>query len=305
MNRRDFLRHSTAALVAAGAARVLAQPSAAAPRPAGAFRLNYAPHPGMFKAHAGEDPVDEIKFMADQGFTAFEDNGMARRPVEVQERMARALRDRAMIMGVFVATADFKNVTFASGEAAAREKILAEIDAAIAVARRVGAKWMTVVPGCYDLKLPWDYQLANVIDNFRRCAERCEPAGVVMVMEPLNTPTNHPGVFLQDVAQAFAICRAVNSPSCKILHDLYHQQIQRGNLIPNIDLAWSETAYFQAGDNPGRKEPGTGEINYRNVFRHLHRKGFQGVIGMEHGNSRPGKEGELAVIRAYRDADDF
>ena len=64
-------------------------------------------------------------------------------------------------------------------------------------------------------------------------------------------------------------------------------------------------AYFQAGDNPGRKEPGTGEINYRNVFRHIHGKGFAGVVGMEHGNSLPGRDGELAVIRAYREADRF
>lgn len=304
MQRRSFLR-SAAALAAT--ALVVRQPtlaSAASSTSAG-FKLRYAPHPGMFKAHAGEDLVDQINFAADQGFTAWEDNGLGGRPVELQEKVANALAARGMVMGVFVAMAEFKAVTFASPDPAAREKILAAIDAALVVAKRVKAKWMTVVPGCYDLKLPWDYQLAHVIDNFRRSAERCEPAGVAMVMEPLNTPTNHPGVFLQDVAQAFAICRAVNSPSCKILHDLYHQQIQKGNLIPNIDLAWSETAYFQCGDNPGRKEPGTGEVNYRNVFRHLHAKGFTGVVGMEHGNSRPGKEGELAVIQAYRDADAY
>lgn len=303
MNRRSFLRSSIAA---AGAAAVGLRAQAQATKPVQpAFKLRYAPHPNMFKAHAGDDLVDQINFSADQGFTAWEDNGLGGRPVETQEKVARALANRGMLMGVFVAMAEFKAVTFASSAADAREKILRDIDAAIVVAKRVNAKWMTVVPGCYDLKLPWDYQLANVIDNFRRCAERCEPAGVAMVMEPLNTPTNHPGVFLQDVAQAFAICRAVNSPSCKILHDLYHQQIQRGNLIPNIDMAWSETAYFQCGDNPGRKEPGTGEVNYRNVFRHIHAKGFQGVMGMEHGNARPGKEGELAVIQAYRDADAF
>jgi hydroxypyruvate isomerase len=101
------------------------------------------------------------------------------------------------------------------------------------------------------------------------------------------------------------MCKAVNSPSCKILFDIYHQQISDGNLIPNIERCWDEIAYFQAGDNPGRNEPGTGEINYRNVFRHLHAKGFTGVVGMEHGNSIKGKEGEAAVIRAYREADSF
>ena len=70
-------------------------------------------------------------------------------------------------------------------------------------------------------------------------------------------------------------------------------------------MAWEEIAYFQVGDNPGRKEPTTGEINYLNIFKHLHAKGFKGIIGMEHGNSKPGKEGEKAVIRAYRECDSF
>ncbi|MDZ4702867.1 MAG: xylose isomerase, partial [Saprospiraceae bacterium] len=69
--------------------------------------------------------------------------------------------------------------------------------------------------------------------------------------------------------------------------------------------AWSEIAYFQVGDNPGRNEPTTGEINYKNIFKHLHHKGFKGVLGMEHGNSRPDKAGEQAVIDAYVAVDDF
>jgi hydroxypyruvate isomerase len=144
-----------------------------------------------------------------------------------------------------------------------------------------------------------------VIDNLRFAAELCEPSGLVMVLEPLNAWRDHPGLFLTKIPQAHMICRAVNSPSCKILNDLYHQQITEGNLIPNLDLGWSETAYIQVGDNPGRREPGTGEINYRNVFRHLHAKGYTGIVGMEHGNSMGGKEGERAVIDAYAAADDF
>ena len=76
-----------------------------------------------------------------------------------------------------------------------------------------------------------------------------------------------------------------------------------GYLIPNIDHCWKEIAYFQCGDAPTGKEPGTGEINYVNVIRHIKDKGYTGVIGMEHGNSKPGKEGERAVIEAYRRID--
>jgi len=168
------------------------------------------------------------------------------------------------------------------------------------VAKRCGAKWTTVVPGQVTQRMEIDYQTANCIDNLRALSEVCETTGLVMVLEPLNWWANHPGLFLNKIPQAYLICRAVNSPSCKILDDLYHQQITEGNLIPNLDAAWSEIAYIQTGDNPGRKEPTTGEINYRNVFKHLHSKGFTGIVGMEHGNSRGGKEGERAVIDAYR-----
>jgi hydroxypyruvate isomerase len=80
-------------------------------------------------------------------------------------------------------------------------------------------------------------------------------------------------------------------------------QRNEGNIIANINLVWDEIGYFQIGDNPGRKEPGTGEMNYKNIFKHLYNKGYRGVLGMEHGNVNPGIEGELALIKAYREAD--
>ncbi|MEM7565216.1 MAG: TIM barrel protein, partial [Pseudomonadota bacterium] len=105
--------------------------------------------------------------------------------------------------------------------------------------------------------------------------------------------------------QGFEICKAVDSPACKVLFDMYHQQIQEGNIIPNIDAAYDEVGYFQIGDNPGRKEPTTGEMNYLNLFKHIHEKGFTGILGMEHGNAQPGKAGERRLIDAYRQVDKF
>jgi hydroxypyruvate isomerase len=300
MKRRQFITAGLAAGTLAAAGEI----KAAEPQQH-KFKLNYAPHFGMFKNSAGEDLVDQLKFMADQGFTALEDNDLPARPVADQERIGQALSKLGMQMGVFVATKDFRNPTFALNKPEIQQAFMADIRQAIEVSKRVNAKWCTVVPGCYDQRLDWDYQTANVIDNLRRCAEVCEKAGLVMVIEPLNHRRDHPGLFLTKIAQGFLICRAVNSPSCKILFDMYHQQITEGNIIPNIDLAWSEVAYFQVGDNPGRKEPTTGEMNYRNIFRHIHSKGFKGVVGMEHGNSKPGKEGELAVIAAYANCDSF
>jgi hydroxypyruvate isomerase len=96
---------------------------------------------------------------------------------------------------------------------------------------------------------------------------------------------------------------AVNHPNCKVLYDMYHQQIAGGNLIPLFDLCSDQIGYLQVGDNPGRKEPGTGEINYAKVFEHVHASGFDWIVGMEHGNFGKGIEGEKAVIEAYRAVD--
>ncbi|MGD8237640.1 MAG: TIM barrel protein [Armatimonadota bacterium] len=301
MNRRDFAAKTLAAgagLVSVAASAGRAQGAA---KPKRSFKLKYAPHFGMFKDSAGDDPIDQLKFMADEGFTAMEDNGMKKKPVELQERIRKEMDRLGMEMGVFVGGGG----NFVSGKEEDREKVLNALRDSVEVARRVKATWCTVVPGRYDQRTEWGYQTANAVELLRRCAEICEPSGLVMVLEPLNWWTNHPGMFLHKIPQAYEICRAVDSPSCKILFDIYHQQISEGNLIPNMDKAWSEIGYFQTGDNPGRKEPGTGEINYRNVFKHIHGKGYTGILGMEHGNSMGGEDGERAVIEAYVAADDF
>jgi hydroxypyruvate isomerase len=270
------------------------------------FRLDYAPHFGMFRQHGGPDLVAQLEFMAAEGFRALEDNGLRDRDVADQERIGAALARLGMRMGVFVAhTIDWREPSLTSGDASRHETFLAEVRDSVDVARRVNATWMTVVPGHVESRPHLEFQAARVVETLKRAAALLEPHGLVMVLEPLNTLRNHPGMFLTTTPQAHLICKAVGSPSCKILYDAYHQQITEGNLIPNLDAAWEEIAYIQVGDNPGRNEPGTGEINYRNVFRHLHEKGYAGIVGMEHGNSRRGLEGERAVIDAYVAADSW
>jgi hydroxypyruvate isomerase len=306
MERRDFVKAGAAAAGVTWAGRPTPVGHGPAQARQRAFKLHYAPHFGMFKEHAGDDLVSQIDFMADQGFTAFEDNGMSGRSVSDQDRIAGALQRHEMHMGVFVAhTIGWRESNLASGDLEKRDLFVQEVRAAVDVAKRVNATWMTVVPGRVDSRLEQSYQTANVIDALRQAAEVLEPHGLVMVLEPLNTLRDHPGQFLTRVPQAFELCRAVNSPACKILFDMYHQQVTEGNLIPNIDMAWGEIAYFQIGDHPGRNEPTTGEINYRNVFQHIHAKEYTGILGMEHGNSRPGRAGERAVIDAYVASDDF
>ncbi len=307
MKRRDFFAKSilTAGSLSVGHSLLGKNQNPKTPLSAAAdpFNLKFAPHLGMFRHLAGDDPLDQLRFMADQGFRAFEDNGMKGRTVEMQEQMAAVMADRNMEMGVFVAHQIYwQEPNLASGKQDWRDEFLSQIKESVEVAKRVNAKWMTVVPGHVDLRQDWGYQTANVIESLKQASAILEPHDLTMVLEPLNF-RNHPGLFLTKSAQAYQICRAVNSPACKILFDIYHQQITEGNLIPNIEASWDEIAYFQIGDNPGRNEPTTGEINYGNVFKYIHERGFDGILGMEHGNSVEGEAGEQKVIAAYRDVD--
>lgn len=291
-------------LLAGGMALPVAALAGGAPSNAAYFSLAYAPHEGSFASRGGL--IEQIAFAADQGFRAWEDNEAAKRPVDEQERMAKALAQRGMRMGVFVAGMPKwaqSRPLLGGNDDADREAFLADIRGAVDVARRLNATEMTVVPGFLDPRVPLDIQTARVIDVMRRAGDIMAPHKLTMVMEPLNTRTNHPGVYLQTIAQGYAVARGANSPAVKVLADLYHEQIQSGNLIPVLETCWSEIAYLQFGDNPGRKEPGTGEINYANIVRWLRAKRYTGVIGMEHGNSIQGRAGEDRLIAAYRRID--
>jgi hydroxypyruvate isomerase len=319
MNRRNFLRQAAAAAsvftLAEGTANAASQaapakPAAPAPAPSAVrrtFKLKYAPHFGMFKHSAGEDLLDQIRFMAANGFTALEDNGLMKRPPEVQQQIGDTLAKLGMTMGVFVIdVGGNNNMRFTTGNAENRELFAKACQAAVSVAKRVNARWMTVVPGNFDRRLPIGIQTGHVIDVLRSGADVLGRHNLMMVLEPLS---DTPDLFLRTSDQTYEICRAVNSPACKILFDIYHMQRNEGHIIPHIDWAWEEIAYFQIGDVPGRKEPTTGEINYKTIFQHVHAKMQAStrdfVFGMEHGNALPGAEGEQKLIDAYVASDSF
>lgn len=305
MKRSDFIKNS--GLIVGGS---LFAPTWSGASPMGdstgtqaTFKLDYAPHQGMFASSAGKNFLDEIKYMHDLGFRSIEDNGMPGRSQEEQVKAGELLAKLGMRMGVFVVPKGGNGAnTLAAGKQEHIDIFLKGCKDSIEIAKRVNAKWITVVPGDYDRRLPIGVQTANVIEGLKRGAELLEPHGITMVLEPLS---DTPDLFLRFTDQAYEICKAVDSPSCKILYDAYHQQKNEGNLINFMNQCWSEIAYVQVGDNPGRKEPTTGEINYKNVFKWLHNKGYKGIVGMEHGMSKGGKEGEDALVKAYREVDNF
>ena len=133
MKRRRFIKATGIAgavlgtnLKAVGSANAAAEP----------FHMKFAPHLGMFKHHAGDDPIDQLNFMADQGFSAFEDNGMSNREVSLQEKMAKVMSDRGLEMGVFVAHKIYwKEPTLAKGDEESRKEFLGHISNSVEVAK--------------------------------------------------------------------------------------------------------------------------------------------------------------------------
>ncbi len=301
MKRRTFVKNGifTAGAFSSSLAATGAQ-QAVADNP---FKMKFSPEFGIFADVAGSDPVDQIKWGYDRGFRAWENTMLKERPVAEQEKISKAVQGLGMEFGQFVGSLTFKDVTFAGRDSSLREKVLQDVRASVEIAKRMNTKFIHNVLGMADPKLPWDFQMANAIDLLKRIASMYEPHGLIMVMESMNHKIDHPGMFLHTIPQAYALAKAVGSPSVKVLFDFYHIQIQEGNVLPTLDYAWDEIAYIQVGDTPGRKEPTTGEINFPNVLQHVYDKGYRGFVGMEHGTSKPGKDGELATLAAYRAVD--
>ena len=311
MKRRNFVQNSvfagasllTTGVVKASTFRAQAQKTGSSSFDDKPFNLNYGIHDGMFKSQAGDAFIDQIKFAYESGFRGIEDNGMSGRPESQQKNIGDALAKYGMAMGVFVQPGlGNDNNLLASGKADQVNNFITSCKQAVEVAKRVNGKLITVVPGDFVRDLPIGVQTGHVIEAIKQGSAIFEPHGLIMVLEPLS---DNPNLFLRTPDQAYAICKAVGSPSCKLLYDMYHVQRNQGNIIPTLDLVYDEIGYYQIGDNPGRKEPGTGEVNYKNIFKHIYNKGYRGVLGMEHGTAGTGKEGEMALIKAYREADSF
>jgi hydroxypyruvate isomerase len=273
--------------------------------------LNYAPHIGLtspdevlFLEHAGRDPIDQIKFIADQGFAGIEDNFLKLRPIEVQEKIGRELERHGMQMGCFVNNLIFDRPTFTSDSSEARQVILQQLQETIEVAKRVNGKLVTTLSGISDPRLDRDYQTINVIENLKYCAEIAESEKVVLGIEPITSKWWH-GTFLNTIPHAYLIIKAVNSPAVKLVFDTFQAQMEGGDIIYHIDRVWDEIVCFQIADVPKRTEPTSGEMNYQVILKHIYDKGFTGLVEMEHTLSKPGRSSEKKLLEIYDNLDRF
>lgn len=287
MQRRHFL--------AAGA---LAAPAPAAP--AHRYRLRYAPHLGNRDVSLDR----QLEVFAEQGFTAFEFNGLPKLKDEEIRALAKTKERLGLAMGVFVINRGGWKPS-ALVDRRFHADFLADVKRAVEIHKIIGNECATATSGLAIDSLSYTQQTSNCIEALKRAGELVEKTKMVIVLEPLNVRVDHAGYFVVMSNHGAEIIANVNHPNVKLLFDVYHQQISEGNVINHIRQHYAHIGYLQAGDVPGRKEPGTGEINYQNVFKAVHALGYKGIIGMEHGWTKPGIAGMVEGFAQYQKADSW
>ncbi|WP_445395370.1 hydroxypyruvate isomerase [Zobellella sp. An-6] len=161
------------------------------------------------------------------------------------------------------------------------EEFKAGVDQAIAYAKVLGNKQVNCLAGIPPAGVSAEQAEATFVANLKYAAEKLKEAGIKLIAEAINT-RDIPGFFLNNSKQALDIIEQVGSDNLAFQYDIYHMQIMEGDIIPTIEKNLSIINHIQLADNPGRHEPGTGELNYHNIFAFLDKVGYQGWVGAEY-----------------------
>ena len=294
--RRRFLHVTLASAVAAATAPASGQSPAGAASASHRWHLRYAPELDWLPDVSFDE---KLALYAAHGFTAVEYNWLLRLPLAEVEALRRTLDAHKIQLANFVAAiggqpprrvqiTDPKN----------HEDYVALFKTVIEYHKVAGNNFIVTEGGSYAGGSRSDQRRA-IVDAYKRIADLLEPTALTAVVEPLSMPQS----FFRSSEEIVEVLAAVNSPKVRLLFDLYHLQVTEGNLMAHMQQYWDYIAYVQTGDVPGRREPGTGEVNYRNIFKMMSDRGFKGIVGMEHQLSTPTREGVLKCFEAYRAVD--
>lgn len=301
MRRRDFIKSTTAVAAASQLFDETNVAAATAQTARPKYHLRYAPHLSILNKELSIP--QRLELIAEHGYDATEYNGLLQHPLNEVEEIRKKMDSLKIEMGIFVANpGGWKTAGLVDDKQ--HDAFLGEVKKAIEYHKIIGNRSVTTLTGNAVPGLSRSTQRRNAIQGLRRAAEVLAPTQLALVIEPLNH-IDHPGFFMTHSDELAEIIAAVNSPNVRMLFDLYHLQITEGNLINNFRAYKDLIGYVQTGDVPGRKEPGTGEVNYRNVFKAIYDTGYRGIIGMEHGTSVPGREGVLKMFEAYKQVDNW
>lgn len=174
------------------------------------------------------------------------------------------------------------------------DKVVAQFKERVQLAHKLGCTRLIGLTGNERSDVSREKQTEYVVQCLKRLVPIAEAEDVTIVMEALNVLVNHKGYFMVTTEHTMEILEEVNSPRVKMCFDIYHQQISEGNVIRNFTKNIDRIGHFHVGDNPGRNQPGTGEINYKNVFKAIHETGYDGYVTLE-----CGKQGDLEDALLY------
>ena len=163
-----------------------------------------------------------------------------------------------------------------------REEYLSAVEESAEVAVMLGSPNLNTITGCAQPHLSWDAQRASVVYGLREAAALAEQKGVALTIEALNTTVDHPDYFLETVKDTVDVLEEVGHPNVKMLFDIYHQQVTEGYIIQKITENIEYIGYIHIADVPGRHQPGTGELNYRNIVKAIDKSGYAGYVGLEY-----------------------
>jgi hydroxypyruvate isomerase len=267
------------------------------------FKSKFAPHLNLLPT-APEGFLGQLQFAHDLGFRAWEENWLSRQEPKLQEEIAAFAKDNGMELGVTVISGG-NGVKFYAPTEEGVESILGDMRKGVELAKRTGQTNMTMIPGPRDEDMPREKQLEKAVELMRRCCDIVEEHNIILALEPLSHGVGGGPPLIRSFEDGHLLCQLVERKSCKLLADFYHEgQIGNGEkLIENAEKVWDQVTYVQYGASPGRKEPGTGNLDYVSLTKWLRKKGYDGIIGMEHGASMENEEGLEALIAAYRTID--
>ena len=290
MNRRGFL--AGCAAVAGGAALLKDAPAMAEPpadKPFSKVKLRMSVPIDFFP---GASPLEKLDVAAAWGLSGYEWLGAGGDP--------EPLRKKADSLGLELSctggTGRIGPGTMVKVED--HDEVVEQFKKRVEFAKAVNCKHLVGLSGNTRTDISYDEQMENVIKCIKRLAPIAEKNDVILVMEALNPLVDHKGYFLTRTDQTMTILKAVDSPNVKMLFDIYHQQITEGNVIRNLTENIDRIGHFHVADNPGRKEPGTGELNYKNIFKAIAATNYKGFVALECGHSTKNYEDTLKATLA-------
>jgi hydroxypyruvate isomerase len=181
-----------------------------------------------------------------------------------------------------IATPDWGKRPVSMVDPAQREAFLADCRQAIGYAQKLGIPQIILMSGNAIRGRTHDQQYASLLEGCKRAGDLAAKANLTMIVEPLNSLVNHKGFFLTTCVEGLKLIQETDNPHVKLLFDIYHEQVQVGNVIRTLTEAAPHVAVFHIADNPGRNDPGTGEINWRNVYKAIQKAGYAGYVCMEY-----------------------